>query len=375
MARTNGVLGDWTFDTLAWSARTLGGIGPLRRNLADRAEKRLRDKGNRPVPRHPPAVEQDKASFEPRPPPHGRARAGRAAGGAAGAARPPEDGSLRRPRAPRRREREGPLPGPAPGRHAPGLPGHQPGQGLQPRLRGLLRELGHPRREARLGHRRPHRARGPRRVGQPLLRAHGRRAPRLARGPEGRPRAGRGAPRLLLHHVLERDPRRRRGGPAHGRARQPQPGPLDRGDEGPHRRAAGRGRLRPDRGRRREAGAGGRPLRDLAHRHAAERGRGPERRGPRPLRGPPGRALRVRLPLHADRARVDARPHDDGGAALPALRAHVVARSATATSSRWTSGTGPPARTAAWPPAAPAATSTSTGTATSAPASSSPTRR
>jgi hypothetical protein len=63
MGRTNGVLGDWTFDTLAWSARTLGSVGPLRRNLADRAERRLRDKSSRPVPRHPPAVEQDKAAF------------------------------------------------------------------------------------------------------------------------------------------------------------------------------------------------------------------------------------------------------------------------------------------------------------------------
>jgi radical SAM protein with 4Fe4S-binding SPASM domain len=63
MTRTDGVLADWKFDALAWSARTLGGVGPLRRALADRAERRLREKGNRPVRRHPPAVEQDKASL------------------------------------------------------------------------------------------------------------------------------------------------------------------------------------------------------------------------------------------------------------------------------------------------------------------------
>jgi radical SAM protein with 4Fe4S-binding SPASM domain len=63
MPGSNGVLQDWTFDALAWSARTLGGIGPLRRSLADRAERRLREKGSRPVPRHTLAVEQDKAAF------------------------------------------------------------------------------------------------------------------------------------------------------------------------------------------------------------------------------------------------------------------------------------------------------------------------
>jgi len=35
MARGSGGLGDWTFDALAWSARTLGGFSPIRRTLAD----------------------------------------------------------------------------------------------------------------------------------------------------------------------------------------------------------------------------------------------------------------------------------------------------------------------------------------------------
>jgi radical SAM protein with 4Fe4S-binding SPASM domain len=65
MRRNDGVLGDWTFDALAWSARTLGGFGPLRRRVADRAEQRLRARADRPASelRHPPAVEQDKVSL------------------------------------------------------------------------------------------------------------------------------------------------------------------------------------------------------------------------------------------------------------------------------------------------------------------------
>jgi radical SAM protein with 4Fe4S-binding SPASM domain len=65
MTRTNGHFEEWTFDTLAWSARTLGGFGPLRRTLADRMEAKLRARADRPAKalRHPPAVEQDKASL------------------------------------------------------------------------------------------------------------------------------------------------------------------------------------------------------------------------------------------------------------------------------------------------------------------------
>jgi radical SAM protein with 4Fe4S-binding SPASM domain len=65
MTRTNGVFGDWKFDTLAWSARTLGGIAPVRRALANRMETRLRARADRPASelRHPPAVEQDKAAM------------------------------------------------------------------------------------------------------------------------------------------------------------------------------------------------------------------------------------------------------------------------------------------------------------------------
>ena len=50
---------------LAWSARTLGGIDPVRRAIADRMEARLRARADHPAPdlRHPPAIEQDKAAL------------------------------------------------------------------------------------------------------------------------------------------------------------------------------------------------------------------------------------------------------------------------------------------------------------------------
>ena len=65
MPAPNGHLSDWAFGTLAWSARTLGGIGPLRGALASRMEKRLRARAERPASelRHPPAVEQDKVAI------------------------------------------------------------------------------------------------------------------------------------------------------------------------------------------------------------------------------------------------------------------------------------------------------------------------
>jgi len=65
MNRSSGALGDWTFEGLAWSARALGGIAPIRRALADRVEGRLRARADRPAAelRHPPAVEQDKAAL------------------------------------------------------------------------------------------------------------------------------------------------------------------------------------------------------------------------------------------------------------------------------------------------------------------------
>ena len=65
MARANGGLGDWTFDAAAWSARTLGGIDPVRRAIANRMEARLRARADHPAPdlRHPPAIEQDKAAL------------------------------------------------------------------------------------------------------------------------------------------------------------------------------------------------------------------------------------------------------------------------------------------------------------------------
>jgi radical SAM protein with 4Fe4S-binding SPASM domain len=65
MPAPNGFVSDWTFETLAWTARTLGGIGPLRRALADRMEQRLRARALRPASelRHPPAVEQDRVAM------------------------------------------------------------------------------------------------------------------------------------------------------------------------------------------------------------------------------------------------------------------------------------------------------------------------
>jgi MoaA/NifB/PqqE/SkfB family radical SAM enzyme len=65
MPAPNGRLSDWTFGTLAWTARTLGGITPLRRALADRMEERLRARALRPASelRHPPAVEQDRVAM------------------------------------------------------------------------------------------------------------------------------------------------------------------------------------------------------------------------------------------------------------------------------------------------------------------------
>jgi radical SAM protein with 4Fe4S-binding SPASM domain len=65
MPAPNGRSSDWTFETLAWSARTLGGIAPLRRALAERMEGRLRARALRPAAelRHPPAVEQDRVAM------------------------------------------------------------------------------------------------------------------------------------------------------------------------------------------------------------------------------------------------------------------------------------------------------------------------
>ena len=65
MAGRNGILANRTFDALAWGARTLGGIGPVRRALANRTEHRLREKAYRPASelRQPPSCEQDRAAM------------------------------------------------------------------------------------------------------------------------------------------------------------------------------------------------------------------------------------------------------------------------------------------------------------------------
>ncbi len=168
-----------------------------------------------------------------------RARPARRAGPARVAAQPLQ----RRLRAPRGDERQGPLPR-APRPDAGRLPRDQPRQGLQPALRRLLRELGRPPREARLGDLRAHGARGARHLGHPRLRDQRRRAARVARRGPLRARPRRALPGLLLRDVHERDADRRRGREADGPARQRQPRPLDRGDEGAHRREARRRRLR-----------------------------------------------------------------------------------------------------------------------------------
>jgi len=58
-----GPFSDWTFDAMAWVARTAGRIGPVRRALADRMERKIRSRADRPVTRHPVAVEQDKITM------------------------------------------------------------------------------------------------------------------------------------------------------------------------------------------------------------------------------------------------------------------------------------------------------------------------
>jgi len=65
MAGRNGILANRTFDALAWGARTLGGIGPVRRALANRAEHLLREKAYRSPSelRQPPSCEQDRAAL------------------------------------------------------------------------------------------------------------------------------------------------------------------------------------------------------------------------------------------------------------------------------------------------------------------------
>ena len=168
MARTNGSLGDWTFDTFAWSARTLGGVGSLRRALADRVERRLRARADRPASqlRHPPAVEQDKAALglallqmaE-------RALAERRLGRPALRAllktvfadvlvHRGDDTAKERFRA----RHQGATP--------PDFLAISPGKACNLRCVGCYANSGEPRREARLGHRGPPRPRRPRRLGR-----------------------------------------------------------------------------------------------------------------------------------------------------------------------------------------------------------------
>ena len=313
------------FDALTWLALRLGRLGPVRRAIARHMEARIRARGELSASalRHPPAVEQDKIAL---------------ALGALGAA----ERGLRAERSARRRcgrccatstaassctagdERQGPLPRaprPEPGR----LPGDQPGQGVQPALRRLLRQLRRPPRASRLGDLRAHGARRLRDLGHAGVRDQRRGAPRLARRQPLLPRPRRALPGLLLHHVHERDADRRRGREAPGPHGQREPGPVHRGDEGAYRRPPGRRCLRQGPRGHGAAEARGRHHRRLPDRHPPELGRDPLRRGGRDLLRPDRRELRLRLPLHADRALVHARPHDDAGAAAAALRAGLVA--------------------------------------------------
>jgi len=61
--RRSARLSRWTFDAIAWAARSAGRIGPLRRALADHMERRIRSRADHPVTRHPAAVEQDKIAM------------------------------------------------------------------------------------------------------------------------------------------------------------------------------------------------------------------------------------------------------------------------------------------------------------------------
>lgn len=59
-ARASGPLADWSFDFATWIARRAGRVGAIRRPLAGYLERRIRARADRPVIRHPLAVEQDK---------------------------------------------------------------------------------------------------------------------------------------------------------------------------------------------------------------------------------------------------------------------------------------------------------------------------
>ena len=214
MARANGGLGDWTFDAPRGARARWAGSHPLRRadrrSDGDAAAGPGRPPGPGPAP--PARGRAGQGGPRPGPPPDGRASARRAPARPAGPAGAAEDPLRRRARPPGRRDREGAL-SRAPRVRCARLPRDQPGQGLQPPVRGLLRELRRARREARLRHRGPPRPRRARRLGQPLLRPERRRALRVARGRPRHPRARRAAPRLLLHRLLERHAGRRRPSP------------------------------------------------------------------------------------------------------------------------------------------------------------------
>ena len=276
---------DWAFDALTWCALRLGRVGPVRRAIARHMEARIRARGDLPASalRHPVAVEQDKIALGlavARRPPSGGSRAAQLGAPALRALLRNlysgvfvhRGGTSAKDRF---RARHGQTPG--------DFLVISPGKACNLRCVGLLRELRRPPREARLGDLRAHGARGARHLGHARLRDQRRGAARLARRRPLRPRPRRALPGLLLRDVHERDADRRRGREADGPARQRQPRPVHRGDEGAHRRPARRRRLRQGPRGHGAAAAGGRHHRRVAHRHPRERRRDPLRRGGRDL--------------------------------------------------------------------------------------------
>src|SRR3990172_5061232 len=244
MLRSNGALGDWTFEGLAWSARALGGMAPVRRVLADRIERRMRSRADRPAAalRPPLAVEQDKVAL-----------------------------SLALLQVAERGLAEGRLGRPA--------------------IRALLKTLFTDVLVHRGDESAKDRFRARHRGATPpdfLTISPGKACNLSCVGCYAN--SGEHGEKLDWATVnrIVRDAHEEWGTRFF----------VLSGGEPLAWRESHKGGLELS------AATRGRAVRDLAHRHARERRRDPVRRGPRDVRRPAGRALRLRLPLHADRARV-----------------------------------------------------------------------